>query len=475
MLILSFIVVFAQGNPPLRIDIPLSSANDFVYVKSLKKEGLLLLTDNNDAKSWTITHYDTLLRTKITKKIELGYNLILQQTFFDNNYFCAAWQNKQSTNNEFNTFFLLYNIADKKIKIFALNITNNTPLTNIACYNHQILFETQINKSTKKMYIFDCDSNTYSPLFADDIQTIMQTAYIDTLRQTLKVGCIVFQDNKSSCLLMDIDSLGNKNNEIKFSLPDKYKICQFDFKSFNNHNRILVVGTFFSREKTLFSSTSADGLFVLPIINQQAQQANFIDYLQMEKMFSSQKKSTISSLYSHHFTAFANDTAMVVISEFFTPEYEQELQAMNTFYGSSMPTLRFVGYRYAHAAIFYLDMNGSLKTCNGLNFNGLMLNNEQNILNAFLDEEDNLLVYFAYDAKTYSIIYQQNRIKQPMQAENMDLTSTNEILSKNLSSSIDYWYDNYFFYSGYQRLFKKGNGKRNAFKSVFFISKMIYD
>ena len=62
-----------------------------------------------------------------------------------------------------------------------------------------------------------------------------------------------------------------------------------------------------------------------------------------------------------------------------------------------------------------------------------------------------------------------------MQAESIDLTSKNELLSKNLSSAVQYWYDNYFFYYGYQRLFKKGNTKRNAFKSVFFISKMIYD
>ena len=476
LLICSFSRVFAQDNPPLRIDIPLSSANAFVYIESLKQDGLLLLTDNNDGKSWSITHYDTLLRTKTSKKIDLGYNLSLRQTFFDNTYFCAGWQHQQK-NTDFNTFFLLYNIIEKKIQVFALNIPNNATLTSLACGEQIILFELQENKNQKTIYVFDCHKIEYMPLFADNRQTSMQTVHFDTLNHLLKVGCLVYQDKQTSCLLVDVDSLGKPTNEINISISDKYKIQQFDFHQFGREdNKMLVCGTFFSQEKTIFSSTSANGLFVIPIINAQPQQAKFIDYLQMEKMFADKKKAGNASLYSHHFTAFANDTAIVAVTEFFVPEYEQDMQTMSMYYGGTpMPTMRFVGFRYLHAAIFYMDMNGNLKTCNGLNFNGLMLKDEQNILNAFLDEDDKLLVYFAYDAKAYSIIYQNNKIVQPIQAENIDLTSKNELLSKNLSSAVQYWYDNYFFYYGYQRLFKKGNTKRNAFKSVFFISKMIYD
>ena len=395
LLICSFSRVVAQDNPPLRIDIPLSSANTFVYIESLKQDGLLLLTDNNDGKSWTITHYDSLLRTKTSKKIDLAYNLSLRQTFFDNTYFCAGWQHQQK-NTDFNTFFLLYNIIEKKIQVFALNIPNNATLTSLACGEQIILFELQENKSQKTMYLFDCRKNEYVPLFADKRQTSMQAAHFDTLNHLLKVGCLVYQDKQTSCLLADIDSLGTLTNETNISISDKYKIQQFDFHQLGGEDsRMLVCGTFSSQEKTIFSSTSANGLFVIPIINAQPQQAKFIDYLQMEKMFADKKKAGNASLYSHHFTAFANDTALVAVTEFFVPEYEQDIQTMNMYYGgTSMPTMRFVGFRYLHAAIFYMDMNGNLKTCNGLNFNGLMLRDEQNILNAFLDEEDKLLVYF---------------------------------------------------------------------------------
>ncbi|MDR0368919.1 MAG: hypothetical protein LBH82_07275 [Bacteroidales bacterium] len=473
-------------DPPLRIELEVEAQKYPYNLRLTGKNGLVLIARNNakDVGRWTISHYDTNFTLLLKKDIALDMPLVLSAARSDENNFYALLQSPASNReNVANTFIISYHILSKKIDVFSIYLPDKQTINNIAYLGDVFSINSYSAKKEEHVYLFNKKTLTLSELYVGKkFPTEFQQYFHDTLTNSLWVLVKSFVSKQQTMFtLTQLNTNGNIIFEKEIIPDDTYYLQSCNIIRMDSSSLMLTGDYGINSKETFTTQNNNSGFFTVLIINNEMENIRYIPYDTVDGLGESGKKKT--DLYSNSYLAAYNDSMLIYVSDFFTPEYVHEVYPDSRFtsygmWGSSAyssTNAKLVGFKYHLAYLFIIDKSGKLAWYNVFNYNGLLFKSVNNVIKAHIDAENfNTLYYFSFDGKLYSLINNRNEIIQPLNIETIDLQSRFLHVESNLLFQSSHWYNNYFVYYGYQRLNNKYTTPRKSTKYVFYVNKLVY-
>ena len=480
-------------DPPLRIELEVGQNRYPHNLRLLGENGLILLsrTYYKNTGKWTMSHYDTNFNVLLTKDVLMDIPLTLAALNSDGENFYAILQSPNAyKENVVNTYIIHYNVPSKKIDIFSFFFAERTSINSIAYFGDIFLFSTYSSKNEENIFTFNKRDMSIKRIHVNKTSPLsFQQAYLDTMSNSLWLITQFFESKKQSIFtLTQFNAEGHIVFEKDIIVDENYYLNSCAMSRLDS-NQLLLVGDYtLNVKENIFTTRNSNvGLFSISMTNNEIDNISYMQYESLEGNFSSNNRKNASDLYNNTYIAAQQDSIMIVVSDFYTPEYVQE--ALPDYRGginygwSSSPTYmsssaKLVGYKYHFAYFFIYDKSGKLLWYNTLNYNGILLKNINNIMQVNIEPQTyNTLYYFGFDGKLYSLINNKNDIIQPIGIESIDASSRFLSVNANFTSQCKHWYGDCFIYYGYQQLYNRysGNNPKKNSRYVFYVNKLVYE
>ena len=460
--------LFSQAyNPPIRMELTLLKDYQSIKMNVVGKNGLVVVADNEDKKSWTLSHYDTNFYNIISKKIDFNTTVALYKVFVTETLYCAVFHSQYTTSH--NTFFLSYDIEHQKINVYAVNLPEKEYVVFLGQIGDFIVFST-VNNKREILYSLDCKTSSVSKLNFGTNEGSYTIEFLqrDTFNNCLQIGAICYEKGIVNIALTSVNDSGTIENIVKTNLDEKYLISSLQYVAVGDDYQI-ITGSF--RLKGIMNNNQniRNGLFTISIANNNIEKIHYLPYSNIENLNSSQRKSMLSNnTYSHTYSICQNDSLHILVTEFYNIKFSSTYPTL-TSYDYAYPT-----YRYNFALISFINKEGYFSNFYMFNFNGLSSKEVLYLLAGQMTEEG-LLIYFAFEDNLYSITYNKETNTQPVQIESILPLHRSDIVKFNYAADCLHWYDNKYIYIGKQKLLKRGASKKTGIRTVLYASKLIYD
>jgi hypothetical protein len=484
--------VYSQTyDPPQRIEFEVEADKYPYHLRLMEENGVVLIskTDPVDVGKWTLIHYDTNFIQLLKKDIRLEVPLVLSAINSDKENFYALLQTPSSVKaNVVNTYIVAYHVSSRKIDVFSFYLEERVPVIHLVSFGDIFVFTTMNAKYEEHIYLFDAKSLTTNELYKHKTTPReFQQACIDTLENNLWLITKFFESKKQNIFTITrLDGQGNIVHERDIVVDEKHYLNSCKMTRIDA-NYIMFSGEYAlnTKENVFTTKNNNAGIFSIEMINNEIRHVSYLDYGTLEGPFhSGNRKNT--DVYSNSYIVTKSDSIVIVVSDFYTPEYVHEVYPDRTMgYGmwTGSPYLsteaKLAGFKYHLAYFFIYHKSGKLLWYNTFNYNGFMLKSIKELIHAYIDTAThNTLYYFAFDGKLYSLINNKNEIIQPVTIDNIDPSSRFLSANANMLSQCEHWYGDCFIYYGYQRLHNRYTGGNNRSKKnnryVFYANKLIY-
>ena len=478
-------------DPPQRIEIEIEQDKPTYHLRLMGGNGFVLISRNDQKEigKWTITHYDTNLTQLLTKDISLEIHLVLSDVNSDKENFYAILQSPAIGKvNVVNTYIINYNVVTKKIDVFSLYQAERAVINHITLLGNIFVFTSYNSKAEECIYSFNNKSLVTEKLYENKTAPFeFQQAYIDTIDNSLWLITKFYESKRQTIFtLTQLNEDGKIVQERDIVMDENYYLNSCRITRMDK-DRLMLIGdyTLLNKENLFTTRNNNAGMFSVSIVKNEIQNISYLEYGTLEGLSGTANKKNTSDLYSNTYIVAQTDSIVIVISDFYTPEYVHEVYSnRNMNYGiwggnsAYLPSeAKLVGFKYHLAYFFIYDKSGNMTWYNVFNYNGLMLKSVKRLVHAYIEETTyNTLYYFAFEGKLYSLINNKNKIIQPITIENIDPSSRFFSVNANTVYNCEHWYGDYFVYYGYQKMYNrysKDKSKKNN-KHVFYVNKLMY-
>jgi len=476
-------------DPPIRIEMEVEQDKYPYHLRLMGKNGLVLISRSaaKEVGKWTITHYDTNFVQLLTKDIRLEVPLILSAVNSDKENFYAILQSPSADKvNVANTYIVSYNILSKKIDVFSFYLADKATITHIVLFGNVFVYTTYSSKSDERIYLFNTKLLTTNRLYEHKTSpSEFQQAYLDTIGNCLWLVTKFYESKKQTIItLTQLNREGLIMQEKNIVVDENYYLNSCEMTRLDSSQCMLIGEYAYNFKENVFTTKNNNaGIFSVSIINNEIQTIFYLEYGILDTPFNSENKKNTTDLQSNTYIGAQTDSMLIVVTDFYVPEYVHEVYPDRSM-GYSMwgtPTYlsseaKLAGFRYHLAYFFIYDKSGKMQWYNVFNYNGMMLKEVKNVMRVHIEEDTyNTLYYFAFDGKLYSLINNKDQIIQPISIEKIDPSSRFLTISANTTYNCEHWYDHCFVYYGYQSLYNRyANSKSKKSKNVFYINKLVY-
>ncbi|HOF15525.1 MAG TPA: hypothetical protein PLF32_05715 [Bacteroidales bacterium] len=482
--------VFSQAyTPPLRLEIEVPSMDFSFQVIPLGKNGVALLYETditeNKRKKWSIVLFDTNLQKTATTDIWLERNLGVKVINTDKESFYICFQKFDRRTTMYNTYIVQYFIADKKAKVYAINVRDKETVFDLHILDNTVFYATNFNHNVE-VFALNLKTLNSVPLFKEGAKDIamFHFFYRDTNSRSLWTAVTLYSKKTSPVLnLLQLHGDGTVLQNITIPFADDYFLnsCQMTIV---DKNKLLLIGAYVNKNELTAKTNNIinSGIFSAIVSNGEIKKSNYFNFvllsnqLKKGKIASDEKKNVSLNLQLIMDNIVHNDSMYVAIGEVFYPEYRQEYAANYGMYGyTSAPTTVFAGYRYQIAYVLTFDKNADLIWNTQFQYNDVLVSNLKNILHAYIDDNNDVVLFYGIRGEVISTVLNHADIVQATESIPIEMLSPADRIITHYSSTFRNWYANNFIYYGYQTISGKKTNKKYAKKrQVLFINKLAY-
>ncbi|MBP7102579.1 MAG: hypothetical protein KBA86_04955 [Bacteroidales bacterium] len=476
-------------SPPLRLEIETPRFEYPFYVIPMEENGVALLYETdvieNKQKKWSIVLFDTNLQKVSNTDLWLENDLSVEVLNSDKNEMFLCLQKNTRRSTIYNTYFIHYTLPQRKANVYAINIRDKEEVIDVFFFGNYAYYTTLYNRN-EDVFVLDLKTLVSQPLFPEISQTSMfQFFKTDTITHTLWIASSYIKDkNISSLVLTQLDTTAYRIQTLTIPFKDENRVNFCKLAVVDSSKQILI-GTYVDiKEASNIKNTETvnTGIFTLPIVNGNPSEPHYFNFVLLSNQYDKNKitpanKKGVSLNLQLIIDEIAhNDSMLVFIGEVFYPEYRQEYAASSGMYGySSAPTTVFAGYRYQTAYVLAFTTKGELLWNTQIQYTDILVKSLRNILHAYIDENQNVLLYYGMGGFVNTMILNNNNIVQSSESIPLELLSPNDKLTANYSSTCKHWYGENFIFHGYQTVTgMKSNQKRSRKRDVLFINKLVY-
>ncbi len=481
--------LFSQAfSPPLRLEIEVPTSEFPFHVVPFDKNGVALLYETevseNKKVKWSIVLFDTNLQKISTTDLWLENDLTVEVINSDQNNLFLCFQKPTRRSTSYNTYFVHYFLPERKAKVYALNLKDREEVIDLSVIGETALYASVYNQN-EKVYTLNLKSLEAKPLYPEkDVMGIFQFFKTDTLDNAMWIASTYYTHKTNSTLLLtELNVEGNiiKNMEVPFD--ENYRLNYFRMIQIDPHNQLLV-GTYVNANEynAIKSEDNINtGVFSMIISNGIAEKAQYYNFLILSTQVDRKKTTMTTKDASLNLQLVLdeivrNDSLNVFIGEVIYPEYRQEYAANYGMYGyTTAPTSVFAGYRYQIAYVLSFTNKGELAWNTQLQYNDVLVKSLRNILHAYLDVNNDVLLFYGVGSEIISIVLNGRTVVQSTESLPVEMLSPTDRIVTQYTTTLKHWYKNYFIYYGYQTVSgSKNNKKSTRRRNVLFINKMVY-
>jgi len=473
----SLVTIFAQADPPLRIELESTKdQQDYKFV-SLGNQGVAVFYQSAilslDTAQWVFIHYDTnLVRTNLFK-LKIPNLCQYMAADYSNEKLYLFLQKPAFKKDTLKNFLLEWNIMTDSFQLFDLQNYKHPYLSSIKVVD-DFLFAIGDEQKTKSIIYYNYKTHTKKAIqFPEDEITSIESFRIDTILK--RTYFCLFLKNKQSARaeLFDTDYTGEIiNRSILPYYPDLiYNSANIAILS---RDSLLLCGGY-SNIKERKSKGCYSGIYTLFFSKNRFSDINtyfFGALLEKDSAINRKFLEEPNLTMNGHITQSNGHT--FVITNVFYPEYKYYSSPSYRaygYYGYDPPTQTFEGFRFLHSYILEFNTHGLLVNEWFFPIKNLLTQSLYNLVKVYQDEEDNTLFYYVKNNEVVSQLMNGKHVLSAQSAIPIELAHRTDLLEYSSNISMRHWYSNSFLLSGYQyiRNLQSGKGKRY----VFFINKLI--
>lgn len=491
-----------------RVEIEAKVKSDNYSIVPAGDNGVLVFSESKekvktvDGKSrvWSITKYDVNFKEEWTDELYVEKKADLYRFIYEDDFLYLLFATIEDKNNDVHVFKLNVKDGDFRdirgtvpyMQLNDMTVANNKLLiagntyptpgqvksralyTMLCCYIPSIFGSLRFPVAPL-LYVADFDQNRLKLV-------TVQTDFRGSMRD---VQYVPEEDNYYSIM---IEQSKKKIFSTKLSSYDGNVTKKKDVivKSSNNNilvngkmmpladNQKLLIGTF-SKPKSEKKGKkdkwgkieSVEGLFFTRFTEGKQE---FIKYYDFADLASYKDESSASHMLLVH-NIIQREDEYIIVAEAYYPQYHTE--SYTDANGNSHTTVVFDGYRYTHAIAAGFDAKGNLLWDHAFKIMEILTFNLTERVKVIMSDDDIVLAY-AYGGYIMTKILRGEDIIDGKRSTELDTEFSSDKVKANYDSEVQYWYDNYFLASGYQKIKsdKKETGDRK--RHVFYFNKVGY-
>ena len=478
-------LLFSQSySPPLRIEIETPMGEFPFQLMPMKQHGVILfyetgIVENKQVK-WSIVWFDTNLNKITTSDFFIDKGMIIEAFNGDENDFYICMQSKSHRRNIlYNTVFVHYNLIEKKIKIYSFNLRDREEVQSMFLFNNTVLFTTLYNKQ-EEVLLFDLQRLSVKPFYTENNRTYsLQFVTFDSITHSFWIGSLIENQPHSVLVLNQLDTNGSSYYQQEIAFDQQYRLNYCKWVVTDSGKALLLASYVHANEinsKTL--SNINTGIVSMRFSKEAISIPTYYNFLYLtnETQLRSNKQDVSLNLQLIVNNVAHNDSLYIFIGEVYYPEYRQEYAAGYGMYAySAAPTTVFAGYRYQIAYVLVFNKNGNLVWNTQFQHRDILVKSLRNILHAYIDDENNVLLYYGLGSNISSTIINDKTVIQSLDKIPVELLAPGEQIINNYTTFCKHWYADYFIYYGYQTILSpKSNKRQKRKRDVLFINKLVY-
>lgn len=475
--------LWAQSDPPLRIELPTAQDAEDYHFSLMGKDGLMVFYEglqlNNDTTEWVLMQYDTNLQKQCAFNIHLPPQAAFRQSFFSQGKLYLLYQEVVGKKESPRTFISVVDVAAKTEQLHVIQNLPKFESARLKAVDGYAIFSF-IYSDTYWIYFYDTHTEKLQPFVVPDAAIISeQFVEIDRFNQKILLGLGVFYSSK--VVMMSVFETNYNGQLLKVVQLPVYEDYYYNTARMKivDSSHALIMGTY-NLSSSKKSGFYHSGVYTLTYDNSTMGYPEFYNYINLQKkdtLKNGKVKQPSLDLQMLVGDIVSNDSCFSLITEVYYPEYNYTAGYYDNssyYYGGGYnpPTTNFVGYRYVNAYVTCFDKYGKLLWDNYFPFNNIITRRLARRVSLYYAPFGTAIFYPYNSNLTYCLIdgYElvESNVTVPIEGFNKK-----DVVEYSRDVNMYNWYDNKFVIAGYQSIVVSGKGNKGK-RYVFFINKLEY-
>jgi hypothetical protein len=489
---------------PLRIEIPVKSANETYKSVPVGKTGTILYYRSvelvsADMINWYFTLYDTNLIQQWTVPVPLPVDHQVQKIKIDGDTIAllvSAIGKTRSTDSRIEIVTIL--LPDEKIGVTRNEVLKGATINGFELKNGTVFLSADYPSSPGRIYKLSLADNKISDFAVGTVGDLsIICMYHD--KNTEKYYALInkaISRKLSQYFLMVYNAAGTPLMESVLTIPDNQDITEATIIP-TGGDQLLLLGTYGKQGQGKSPGSGKESLttgFISTVIKQDKPQEiklfnllelkNATDFLAEKDLMNLKKKALKKNRslneYSLDFQLIMQDVMVlnnqyVIVLEVFNPQFHSETFTDFDFYGRPYTNSYsvFDGYRFTNAIVCGFNSTGEIQWDNSISFRNLLSMELVPKLAVHPSGTNDLVLFYLSDGSIGSKIISGNNTTEKTSHTVIELMYQDDKLVSETKSRVQRWYGDYFLTSGYQEI-KNISGEAGSKRMVYFFTKLKY-
>ncbi len=495
----------AYTDHPLRIEIPVRSANETYRVIPCGKNGLIMFfrsleIEDGARTNWYFTLYDTNFRQIWVKSVPLLNDQIFQAHQNGKDTLVLLFVNGGKSKKTENSYGILQVVMQTGTMILNNGILDpGAAVDGFGVQKGRAWLGANIRGQAGKIVQVGLKQGIHRS-FPLGTGTQIAVLWMEPDTSSLFASAIVgrqISKKISEYYLVRYDTNGRIIREVLIGTQSGERTFTQARVATSNEGTELLAGSYGqnsagSGDKNRFADEST-GLFASPVRNGTQASISFYNFLELQNAASivgendimnlkkkALKKNKSLSEYSLDYSVLLHDIRVIknqflLTAEFFSPQYHTESFTDFDFYGRPYTNSYsvFDGYRFFNAVVAGFDQDGKLLWDNNIEIRNLVSFELSPKVVTFPTGNDLVLCYVS-DGKIGSKIIRENNVVEKLDFSAIDLLHPDDKLLNETRGLLMPWYGDYFLSCGYQEI-KNIALETNNKRLVYYVSKIRFE
>lgn len=497
----------AQLVAPSRIEIPARIDVPSYQKVLLGEKGFLLFFESTEIteegkRKWNFTLYDTNFQEQWVQNVVVtnGWGCFATTTGSGQAMFLFTQiEGRKSDNAGYEV--LKFDLNENHFQLFGGSLPEKAKIVGFASIDNSALIGVNLDKYQTDLLLYDMDHFSVKSLpHGLSGQTLIQNITADTLAKQFLIGFKRFDSKRFKEEVFQVfDTQGQQILSVplttspyflhSYLLSGEKKGTLIAIGSYDNsEGRRNSIGETADQDALTFSSK---GLFFIRIDASGVQQQRYHPFEGFTNIYKALSKDDLMRTRQRQSRSgdkkSRNDIAFqfykprlhqignnyLFAAEAFKPQYRIETRMDYDFYGRLVPFTYsiFEGYNYFSGLIAGFNKQGDLLFSNDVELRDLLLQRLQSVVDVYSDSTDIVASFVRKGILTSKIMDQNGKELGQIEQTKVESLFSNDRVTEENYSEINWWYGTNFLISGYQRITNNKLRSDNP-RNVLYLQKM---
>ena len=519
---LAILSQFSQAQSIKRVEIPVPANSTEVFTIPLNQQGVIVLNQINKT-NYTLTRFDTNLEKLWTVNGTMDASLDYVKHSYDGNNLYLLFSRYRSNVYE----VVKVNVGPGFIEKYQIMSVDRMEVSDFQALNSSVFIGGVVNSQPVILFTNLNERKTRILPSALKNQAEIQSMELDTTADILNVTYAVGTKGKNyQLVLKSFDENGKMISQVAMNPNNEFAMMNGRMNYMTDSTEVMF-GTY-GHKNSIGSSRgpTSQGIYFTKLVDNEVTDQKFHSFTEFKNFFNfmtnrqrerQEKKIQDKKVKGEDLRldyrllvheVIKRDGKYIMVAEAFYPEYRSQnfnpygnaLSGLNSYgysiynpyrwgygnYGLFSPyssyyspygynrvnngQLVFEGWIYTHAIVAAFDEKGNLLWDNSIELKDVKEQKLTEKVKASI-KGDEIVLSYSNKGQIFTKIIQAEKVLEDTQKKPIDTQIEGDKVKQTTSDNIDFWYNNYFLASGYQKI---SNDQEGGKRNVYYLNKVSF-